>query len=190
MENLIHLKNVSSCWITKENYMKQVEQAYANWLIFMETMRRTKLHGIPDIDWSQLGRYSFAGAKYARNIQETWYDLESSNQWTPETYPNRRVYVRFRECVECLSFVYYLERYGPVPSPSVNPYFVAYQLVPFAGKSLVELQSRARLNYLSTIGNKYELARAINLSRLLGFKTFAVRSTLNGDVLAYIRSYL
>jgi len=190
MEYIINDQMVSSTWITKETYMKIVERAYVEWLLFTETMRRTKLPCFPEVDWTKMGYDTFEGAKYAERIQCTWYDFETENKWTPDTYPLRRIYKRFTQCIQGLMFIHYLQRYGPIHSTSVDPYYVAYQLIPFATKSLAELQTLARQNYLAPAGDKFELARAIHLSRRWGFNTFAVKSPMNDDVLAKIKSFV
>lgn len=185
MENIIHTQMVVEC-LTKEMYTEKVERAYMEWLLFKQKMCQTKLPGFPDLDWSQLGHPSFEGAKYAEQIQRT---LCKGVPTTPETIPLLRICDRFMRCISGLIFIHYLENYG-IPSMSADPYFVAYQLVSFTGKSLAELQTLARLNHLAPSDNKFEMARGIHLSRRWGFNTFAVKSQMNDDVLSKIKSFV
>jgi hypothetical protein len=167
--------------MTKSCHTTFIQNAYMDWTMFMEEMMITKLDGIPSkVDWRQLGNHAFPWVEYAATIQRKRFQCKATQQ-----IHNRYVY-----CIRGLMLLDYLKRYVNANPTSEDPYIIAYQYLPFSKLSLRELQTTARLNYVVSNGDKFELAVAIRQSQKWGFNTFAMNSRLNDNVLSRIRSFV
>lgn len=173
--------NVAATTITKSCHALFINNAYLDWKMFMEEMMKTKIDDIPPyVDWRQLGNDAFPWVKYVGTIQRKRFQ-STAIRW---------IHDKYSYCIRSLMLLDYLKHYVNVNPTSCDPYIIAYQYLPFSKLSLRELQTAARLNYVVSSGDKFELAVAIHQSQNWGFNTFAVRSYLNDNVLAKINAFV
>lgn len=167
--------------LSKNEYTLLIQNAYTDWILFMDEMSHTNIECIPSqVDWKQLGHNSFPWAKYASTIQKTRFQCQMTLQ-----IHNRHVY-----CIRSLLLIDYLQHYVNANPTSTDPYVIAYQYLPFSKLNLTELQTMSRLNYIVSNGDKFELAVSIHQSKNWGFNTFAIKSYLNDNVLTKIRAFV
>jgi hypothetical protein len=180
--------------------MERITMAYAEWTEFVDRMEGIQLKDCPPVDWHQLGQPSFAVGSFAKAILRTIMYDQTDNRLRVRAgsafidTPILQVDTQFDKCIKTMLRVDIIQRHGlHIMEEYItnDPYLIAYQALSLMRLSLEELQTIARNNYVSRVTeNKREMALAVRMIRGWGFNTFAVRSRLNDDVLAKIKSFV
>jgi hypothetical protein len=177
-----------------EDY-EEIQFAYEDWTEFIDKMNSTNLSWVmkqyrrDGVDWNDLGRPDFTGLGYAGAI---WCNRNTLNTVA------REIYDRFPKCIDALM---YIESFG-LELPRRDFTGQIYNLVktyPYIQTAkqhtLPELRELVRLNHVPAVcipqtRCKMVWVIALQMSRPWGFNTFAIKSQMNDDVLAKIKSFV
>jgi hypothetical protein len=154
-----------------------MEEAYTLWLQFIQEMEPTE----NTINWADIGTSAFRGSERITTL------------WGNRTTTDIDVYTKYCKCIWALIFVKHFPKTFP-PDTSLCYWSVkTYHGLELARRPLTELRTLAHQNYVYECRESDSvivLALAILGSRRWGFNTFAVKSPMNDDILAHIRSYV